>query len=154
MGITGTFKGGATDPCYIYNKGTFGAVLPNGFTSQTSAPTNSGGVLTINGNTAIYPIISTSGINLTGYNYLKINVWVSNYYSRYCTVILKSSPSDQSNIFTSSVYVGDETWVLAIYSVASINQWVYLEIMIREERSNVVSSIPNNKISQIYLTTT
>lgn len=150
----GTFEGGATDPCYIYNYGSFGAVLPNGFTSRASAPTNSGGSLTINGNTAIYPIISTSGINLTGYNYLKINVWASNYYSRYCTVVLKNNPSDTSNIFQSSVYIGNETWVLAIYSIASINQWVYLEISVYESRSNTVASIPNNKISQIYLTTT
>ncbi|WP_294340138.1 hypothetical protein [uncultured Clostridium sp.] len=156
MGITGTFEGPAGSPSYIFNNGSYGSILPNGFTGINSdSPYISSGKLYLP-TTKLHLFSSTSAINFSGYNYIKVYIYVEHYYGtgRLYLKFYNSFPHSQNgDVANLELVTSKSAWAWLNFDVSSINGAYYLGMQAYALRSNSLEYMNTTQILQMYLST-
>lgn len=156
MGITGTFEGAATNPCYLFNNGSYaggqsGIGVSNSFHNFTPSISNSikGNILNSSGGAFRFNNVQ----NLSNYKYLKMLYNLSGRITS--DLAISNNPNVDgysaslfdSHVNTSTVGT-NMTLVLDISSISG-NYWIYITV---SGNSHTNSGLL--EVFQIYLSTT
>lgn len=151
MGITGTFEGAATNPCYLFNNGSYA-----GGQSGASVTSRYGNCLPTIGSRLEASMLNTCGCyirlnniqNISSYNYLK-----ATYSAGTVTCGISLGISTNNNMiqddFSARVNNSEVGTLILDISGFSGNYWIYVKFSASSRANNYVIYV-----SQIYLTTT
>lgn len=157
FGVTGTFQGYVDSPVYFYNNGLWGNLQSTGFTAMTNYTLGEGKEYLLfrtgysMGNVGIFR--SNQTINLSSYNYIKIEASDYNYTNIIIGLSTSSNITD-INMFTAKSQTKlSSTTKIAICDVGALNGSYYLYVCSYKE-VNTSASAGYVKVFTIYASTT
>lgn len=156
LGITGSFEGPAGSPSYIFNNGSYGSILPNGFTGVNSdSPYISSKKLYLPTRKLCF-FSSTSAIKFSGYKYLKVYIYEEHVYGTghlYLTFHNSFPQSSNINVANLELVTSKSAWAWLNFDISSINGTYYLGMKAYALRSNSMEYMDTTQILQMYLST-
>lgn len=157
FGKRGTFEGYITSPLYIYNKGVWGGVQTTGVqpTTPDTSSYESGGAITVEtkrggvggGSSCLARLNQT--INLSAYNYLKVNFDSTATLIDYAKPVIGISTNQSITAFASlnPRFEFNQRTGLAILNISSVtgNYYIYFGLYF------LVPAVSHTIINQIFL---
>lgn len=157
FGVMGTFQGYVDSPVYFYNNGLWGNLQSTGFTAMTNYTLGESKEYLLfrtgysAGNVGIFR--SNQTINLSSYNYIKIEASDYNYTNIIIGLSTSSNITD-INMFTAKSQTElSDTTKIAICDVGALNGSYYLYVC-SYKKLNTSSSAGYVKVCTIYASTT